>query len=204
MLSNPENMSKAERTREFIIEKAAPIFNTKGYAGTSLTDLMEATGLTKGAIYGNFENKDEVAIAVYRYNVEANAKKLDAYINAETTAAGKIIAVTKYYRENWKKMAERGGCPILNASVEADDNLPFLKKEVQESIKRLAQKISNIIEEGIHDGTFKKNISSREYAYTIITIIEGSIMLFKIEGNTKHLFSGLDRIIKILKEEIEK
>ena len=59
-------MSKAEKTREFIIEKAAPIFNTKGYAGASLNDIIDATGLTKGSIYGNFENKDEVAIAVYQ------------------------------------------------------------------------------------------------------------------------------------------
>jgi AcrR family transcriptional regulator len=197
-------MSKAERTREFIIEKAAPVFNTKGYAGTSLADVMETTGLTKGSIYGNFENKDALAIAVYKYNVETYGKRLEAYINAETTASDKIIAITKYYRENWKRMAERGGCPMLNASIEADDNLPFLKKEVQESIKKLAQKISNIIEAGIQNGSFKKNISPKEYAYTIITLIEGSIMLFKIENNTRHLFNGLDRILKILKEEIEK
>jgi hypothetical protein len=64
-----ETMSKAEKTRAFIIEKAAPIFNMKGFAGTSMADLTEATGLTKGAIYGNFENKDEVALAVYDYNL---------------------------------------------------------------------------------------------------------------------------------------
>ena len=63
-------MSKAERTRQFIIEKTAPIFNEKGYAGTSINDLTEATGLTKGSIYGNFENKDEVALAAFDYNFE--------------------------------------------------------------------------------------------------------------------------------------
>ncbi|RZL99390.1 MAG: TetR/AcrR family transcriptional regulator, partial [Pedobacter sp.] len=60
--------SKAERTRQLIIEQTAPIFNTKGYAGTSMNDLTAATGLTKGAIYGNFENKDEVAVAAFDYN----------------------------------------------------------------------------------------------------------------------------------------
>ncbi len=53
-------LSKSEKTKAFIIEKAAPVFNTKGYAGTSLSDLTAATGLTKGAIYGHFENKDAV------------------------------------------------------------------------------------------------------------------------------------------------
>ncbi|MDO9376148.1 MAG: TetR/AcrR family transcriptional regulator, partial [Ferruginibacter sp.] len=62
-------MTKAEKTRNFIVEQTAPIFNKKGYAGTSLTDLTEATGLTKGSIYGNFANKDEVALAAYDYNL---------------------------------------------------------------------------------------------------------------------------------------
>jgi AcrR family transcriptional regulator len=62
-------MSKSERTKNYIIEKAAPIFNTKGFAGTSLSDLTEATGLTKGSIYGNFENKEEIAIQVFKYSI---------------------------------------------------------------------------------------------------------------------------------------
>lgn len=43
-------MNKAQRTRQFIVEKTAPIFNVKGYAGTSLADMTEATGLTKGSV----------------------------------------------------------------------------------------------------------------------------------------------------------
>lgn len=43
-------MTKAEKTRNFIVEKTAPIFNMKGYAGTSLNDITAATGLTKGSI----------------------------------------------------------------------------------------------------------------------------------------------------------
>jgi TetR/AcrR family transcriptional repressor of nem operon len=59
-------MTKAEKTKAFIIERSAPLFNSKGYSGTSMNDLMDITGLTKGSIYGNFENKDEVALAAFR------------------------------------------------------------------------------------------------------------------------------------------
>ncbi|RZK05397.1 MAG: TetR/AcrR family transcriptional regulator, partial [Flavobacterium sp.] len=45
-------MSKSEQTKQFIIEKAAPIFNKKGFAGTSMNDILEATGLAKGGVYG--------------------------------------------------------------------------------------------------------------------------------------------------------
>ncbi|WP_435525010.1 TetR family transcriptional regulator [Chryseobacterium indoltheticum] len=72
-------MSKAEKTKQFIIEKTATLFNTKGYTATSLSDITEATGLTKGSIYGNFENKDEVSLEVYKYN-SGILKKFDEII----------------------------------------------------------------------------------------------------------------------------
>ncbi len=49
-------MTKAEETRQYIIERAAPIFNMYGYEGFSMSQLTEAIGMTKGAIYGNFKN----------------------------------------------------------------------------------------------------------------------------------------------------
>jgi TetR/AcrR family transcriptional repressor of nem operon len=197
-------MSKAERTRKFIIERAAPVFNSKGYSGTSLSDLIEVSGLTKGSIYGNFENKDEIAVAVYQYNTKKLSKKLDEACMGRKTAADTLIAITEYYRINWQTIFEQGGCPYLNASVEADDNIPFLKKHVQGSIKAWSQRFTKIINEGIRRGEFKKNIDPSEYAYTMITLIEGGIMLAKIEGLPKHLFAAMDRIVKIIKEELVK
>ena len=55
-------MSKAEKTKQFIIEKTAPLFNMKGYSGTSMSDITAATGLTKGSMYGNFENKTKLQL----------------------------------------------------------------------------------------------------------------------------------------------
>ncbi len=197
-------MSKAEETRKFIIQKSAPVFNMKGYSGTSLSDLIDATGLTKGSIYGNFENKDEVAIAVYNYNAASLGKKLDEAVFDKTSYKDKLAALTDYYKLNWKKIFERGGCPILNASVEADDTIPFLRKHIQHSIKNWADKFSSVIEEGKKTGEFKKSINSTEYAYTFITLLEGGIMLAKIMNDQQFLFSAIDRIQLISKTELFK
>jgi TetR/AcrR family transcriptional regulator, transcriptional repressor for nem operon len=197
-------MSKAEKTREYIIERSAPLFNTKGYANTSLSDIMEATGLTKGSIYGNFENKDEVAIAVFGHNVASMQKRMAAAMLGKGSATDKLIAFTEFYRNNWKAMFERGGCPIQNASVEADDNISFLKKYVQSSIKAWVNSIEKIIEDGKANGEFKKNPDSKESAYAIITILEGGIMLSKIMNNQKLLFSALDRIVVLINKELKK
>jgi TetR/AcrR family transcriptional regulator, transcriptional repressor for nem operon len=197
-------MSKAEKTREFIIEKSASIFNKKGYAGTSLNDLIEATGLTKGSIYGNFENKDEVATAVFNYSIKLVNKRIAEYVVPKNTSTEKLIGITEYYRHNWKHVYEKGGCPLQNAAVEADDNLLFLKGNVQNSIRHWANSISIIIDHGKKEGEFKKTINSKEYAYTIITLLEGGIMLGKIMNTQTHLIHALDRIVSIIHTELKK
>ena len=195
-------MSKAEKTKEFIIEQAAPLFNSKGYAGTSMSDLIAVTGLTKGAIYGNFENKDAIALAAYKYNITSMNSKLDALLCAKKTPFEQLLVFIDFYRNNWKKFFEKGGCPILNAAIEADDNLPFLKTTIQQSIKAWAKRIEQIIISGQQNGDFKENIDALHYAYTMISLIEGGIMLSKILNDPSYLFSSLDRILLIIQQEI--
>jgi AcrR family transcriptional regulator len=197
-------MSKAEKTKEFIIEKSAPVFNRKGYVGTSLSDIMEVTGLTKGSIYGNFANKDEVAVEVYKFNIRSLGRRLAAAMNQQEKAADKLAAFTGYYRQNWKQIFERGGCPILNACVEADDNAEFLKKHVQHSIKVLANSLSDIIEQGQKKGEFKKKQDASDQAYALITILEGGMMLAKIMNNQQFLHAALDRMDKLVTDELKK
>jgi len=197
-------MSKAEETKQYIIERSSVVFNKKGYTGTSLADIMEATSLTKGSIYGNFENKDEVAIAVYRHNIYYLRKRIAAEVALEKTATAKLLSVTNYYRKNWKMICERGGCPILNASIEADDHVSVMKKPVQESIKNFVKDISFLIEFGQKKKEFKATIDPTEYAYVILTMLEGCMMLLKIMNNQHLLFSTLDRIDQIIHTEIKK
>src|SRR5271170_2332921 len=61
-------VTKGEQTRGDIIRKSAPLFNQRGYEGTSLSDLMEATGLQKGGIYRHFSSKEELATEAFDYS----------------------------------------------------------------------------------------------------------------------------------------
>src|SRR4029453_13340332 len=98
-------MSNADRTREFIIQKTAPIFNTKGYAGTSLSDMTEATGLTKGSVYGNFANKEEVAGAAFDNNWKLSQRAVRSEMDKHKSSREKLLALAGVY-ENL-----RGGFP---------------------------------------------------------------------------------------------
>lgn len=197
-------MTKAEKTKALIIEKAAPLFNKRGYAGTSLSDLSEATGLTKGSIYGNFDNKDEVAVAVYLYQIERLNQRFHDYLAPERSMIRKLVKLTDYYRENWKAICDRGGCPMLNAAVEADDNLPALKKHVQQSIRNWATLLARVIEKGIEKSEIRSGVMPVEAAYTIISLLEGGMLLSKIMNDRRHIDQALERILNFIHTELEK
>lgn len=181
-------MSKAARTRQFIIEKTAPIFNMKGYSGTSMSDMTDATGLTKGSIYGNFENKDEVAIAAFKYNIKKLQDTFAKAIEKENTFKGKLLVYPRLYSDYYHLRVTQGGCPILNTATEADDTHPVLRKNVEKAINFWKEKLVFYIEQGILAGEFKaKGIDSERTALTVIAIIEGAVMISKVTGNLKNL-----------------
>lgn len=192
-------MSKAERTKQFIIEKTAPIFNTKGYSGTSMSDITEATGLTKGSIYGNFENKDEVALAAFKYNIKKLQDAFGSEIEKQKTFKNKLLVYPRLYSHYYDLRVTKGGCPILNTASEADDTHPVLRKSVERVILFWKEKIMYFIEQGILEGEFKaKSIDIERTALTIIALIEGAVMIAKVTGNVKDLSTVMLSVTQII------
>jgi TetR/AcrR family transcriptional repressor of nem operon len=198
-------MSKAEKTKQFIIEKTATLFNTKGYTATSLSDITEATGLTKGSIYGNFENKDEVSLEVYKYNSGILKKNLmRSFSEGFPTMSDKLNAFVSFYRKNWQLVFLNGGCPLMNAATESDDTFPALNNQVKLSFEDWTKTISEIIKTGQTNNEFTQEIDPEQYASLFIILIEGGILLSKTTGEEKHLNLALDRILILIDKEIKK
>lgn len=196
-------MSKADRTREFIIEKTAQVFNKKGYAGTSLNDLTEATGLTKGALYGNFENKDDMAVAVFEYNLSLVRGLFFGKSDGPGNALEQLLGIPELLKANFRLLAAHGGCPILNTSTEADDNHPLLKKNVCKAIESWHNGLQKIIERGIKEKSIRKGIQAKHYANVIMAMVEGSLMLSKVSGDLSFLNAAMDQLKNLLLKELK-
>lgn len=190
-------MVRSEKTRQLIIEKTAHIFNKKGYVGTYLSDLTNATGLTKGSIYGNFKDKNEVAVEAFRYNYNFQAQELLQNMEAEKRADKKLLIFLSFYKKEYKRIFNNGGCAILNTAVDADYANPHLKKEVNKKIVDWHVSIAKIYKEGIDKGELK-DIDVHKYTYKVIALIEGSIMLSKTLDKPEILISN----IELLENEI--
>ena len=195
MARNPEH------TKQLIIEKALPIFNTKGYNAASISDITSATGITKGAIYGNFKNKDEVATAAFERGVEIVAGEISKRVRSQNNAPDKLIAIIDFYEEYLSKPPIPGGCPVLNSSIEADDSLPFLRSKVIRSIALLKDSLIKMINRGVREGQIKPDVDAEEFANFFYATVEGAISVSRIEGDSRS-FTFIKRFMKKQIEEI--
>ncbi|WP_316825086.1 TetR/AcrR family transcriptional regulator [Pedobacter miscanthi] len=179
-------MTKAEKTRNFIVEKTAPIFNMKGYAGTSLNDITAATGLTKGSIYGNFANKDEVAMAAFDYNLKNVSTRIEAEMNRQTSIKDKLLVYIDIYQKFIDGSVSAGGCPVLNTAIDADDTHPELRGRVLKAVLDWKNKIGKLVEAGIANKEIYADQNPEQIALTIIAMVEGGIMISKLTSKTEY------------------
>lgn len=195
-------MTKGERTKQLIIEKAAPLFNKKGYSGTSLADIMEATGLAKGGVYGNFKNKDEIAAQAFEYAYLKIKNAIMMKMSFAHSIRAKLLAITNFYRNYITNPPIEGGCPLLNTSVEADDSFPFLKTRVRVAQNEMLDSLTKLFQAGKKNGELKPDIQPQREAENMYALIEGAIVMAKINDNPAILHRILDRITDHIENEL--
>ena len=193
-----ETTSKSDRTKLFIVERTAPVFNEKGFAGTSLTDLTNATGLTKGSIYGNFQNKDEVALAAFDYNFDQITQYIRSKILATDNAIERLLVYPAVYREFLTIPFLKSGCPILNTSTEADDTHPKLRERAAQALSFWKASVENQIKRGMQRGEIKGDTNPSEFAVILMSLIEGAVMQAKLTGTPIELRIAMNYLEKLI------
>ncbi|WP_299551413.1 TetR/AcrR family transcriptional regulator [Seonamhaeicola sp.] len=196
--------TKAALTTQYIIETVAPIFNKNGYAATSLSDITKATGLTKGAIYGNFKNKEDLAYASFKYMVKAIMKPLSKHLNLSDSPLQKLFLITDFYRGYYPLTKPIGGCPIINIGVDANYSNSALLKRVRDLIQRIQDQLCSIIEDGIEAGEISTEINAMQYAKRIDTMIQGAIFMTYIMDDEFYIKDTMNQIDQLIHSELKK
>ena len=195
--------TKAERTTAYIIETVAPVFNKHGYIGTSMSDLTEATNLTKGALYGNFENKEALALSAFEYNRNLVLTAIDEHLSIEGKAMDKIENLIEFYKKYDIFTMNMGGCPILNVGIDAQHNNRLLAAAAKETIKEIEGKIALVFESGINDGEFKLPVTPLQFSKQLFTIIQGSITMATLTKDRKYLLNTVTYLDVLIKRELK-
>jgi AcrR family transcriptional regulator len=196
-------LSKSERTRLYIIEKAAHLFNKKGFHGTSMSDILEATGLAKGGVYGNFKSKEEIVLEAFEYAFRKVSDELTLRIKSKSTAHDKLNAVVDYYYGYLENSPIEGGCPMLNFTSHSDESLPDLKRAVQKAVKMMLDSIIRIIQKGQQYQQIRSELDAALMGEILFTRIEGALMLAKSTNDPEKLNRLLDACKQFIASELK-
>lgn len=190
-------MTKAERTRQYIIEQSAPIFNTKGIAATAMSDIMQATKLAKGSLYVHFENKEELSHSAVHYNLTCLMEKITAAVRAAGTAKEKIAAYVDFLSDPLNPPVA-GGCPLLNFGLETDERSALIRSKVFKVVEAIQLGIQKLVQAGIRAGEFDEKWDGRAFAVKTFALLEGGNLVSRAAGNNDQM----KMIVGMIKEEI--
>jgi AcrR family transcriptional regulator len=192
-------MRKGQKTRRAIVERSAPVFNTKGYYGTSMSDLVRETGLEKGGIYGHFSGKEELAVASFEYAVGVMRERFEAVLADKEGTVERLYAVVDVLGCMVEEPPVKGGCPILNTAVESDDTNPVLKERATEAMDGWLRLVGSIIKEGIERGELSPEADPRQTASVVVATLEGALMMSKLCDDPEHMERAVGHLKRHLK-----
>ena len=195
-------MRKGDLTKQMILERSSALFNTKGYSGSSISDIMRETGLEKGGIYRHFKSKDDLAVQAFQYATSQLGKRYVEEIKNASNTVEKLKAFIAVLKSLVHQDPLPGGCPIMNVMLEADDYHPLLADQARISMNQLLGIIEWIITNGVEQGELKPDTQVKQIAIIWISSLEGALALSRLYQDMIYLDTVSSQLLMELKKQI--
>jgi len=195
--------AKGIRTRQNIIEKSLQLFCVKGYYHTSINDILEATGLTKGGLYGHFTSKEDIWYAVYDEALGIWRQVVFKGIQSHSSPLERIQTFIENDIKN--KLGNdifAGGCFFHSMLVELSGQSVAMSKHILAGFMQLAGLLCNWLEQADQQGMLKQGLNFKEIANYIIISLNGAAALYASSRDPailEHTVSQLRFYIRQLK-----
>ena len=171
--------TKGERTRQMIVEKSLQLFSVKGFYNTSVSDLLEATGLTKGGLYGHFPSKEEIWYAVYDEAVRIWKGIVFKDVRSARDPLERIETfIVNDVRDYLGGEVFAGGCFFLNMLVELSGQSANMTRHILRGFVGLSRLLRRWLEEAENLGMVKANLDAKEVADFMVISINGAAALY--------------------------
>ena len=172
------------RPRQFdeerVLSSVQTAFWNNGYAGTSLEDLLAASGLGKGSLYGAFGDKQSLFLRVLREYDEANDRMLRAWLEQADRAVDVIRGfVTGPLRDPGGAEARRG-CLLANTAMELSLSTPEVATEARRSYAATTTLLAEAIGRAQREGDVAPSVDPDEAAHAVLAGQLGLLVLGRV------------------------
>lgn len=171
--------NKGYQTRQDITAKALELFSVKGYFNTSINDILGATGLTKGGLYGHFQSKEALWEAAYDEAVKIWRDIIFRDIKETMNPLERIRRlITNDMRDYHGKEVFPGGCFFLNMLVELSGQSEKMKKRILQGFRGVERLIASWLKEAEQMGLVIPVLDYEEISNFIFITLNGAAALY--------------------------
>ena len=188
-------MPKILHTRERLIDSARYLFWERGFAGTSMTDLLGHAGVNSGSFYHFFESKEALLRAVLEGYLQALRPMVVDPAFAETDEpVERIFAILAGYRGRILQTDCKYGCPLGRLALEIDPENRPAHKLIAENFQGWIEAVRECVDQ--MQDRLPKNTDRDALATYVLAVMEGGVMLSRSYGSVE----PFDRAVKQLRQ----
>ena len=190
------------RPREFDIEDvvrdAMNVFWTRGYHATSLTDLLEGTGLSRGSLYKAFGDKKSLFIKALDCYAEAGLQELGDTLATPGSVKQAIRSALTIYVPLSAGNTGRRGCMVMATAAEMLPHDAEVGACVQSTFRRIQALLVAAVQRGQSSGEITISQDARDIARFLVCQIEGMRLLGKVGATRQEMAAVVEAAIRSL------
>jgi AcrR family transcriptional regulator len=172
-MEKTQKMIQSEETRKLILAQSTRLFAKKGYYATSIADISNATGLTKGALYHHFESKEAIFFSVLENIRLTWATTIGSRLNSSQD----IVSVFSTLIDGHTVLFEENEsfCLALNAMMMEMEGVNSTFQEAMQNIYReFTGFIEEIVTKGQQAGQIRADLEPHLLAFTLVSSLRGA------------------------------
>jgi len=188
--------------KERIIHESLKLFSLKGFLSTSINDILEAAGASKGGFYNHFASKEDLFFEVLNEARRMWREKCLAGLDEIESPIERIKKLLENYRDRYLKDTEDlpGGCIFVTFSVELPDQRPHLAEEVNKGFVGLKAMLKRMLNEAQESGDLSDDVNISTVTEMLFAGMVGASVIYGVDKSTASLDRAINSLIDYLEE----
>jgi TetR/AcrR family transcriptional regulator, transcriptional repressor for nem operon len=186
--------------KDKIIHEALRQFSSKGFMSTSISDILESVGTSKGGLYNHFKSKEDLFFAVLSEAQKIWRQRNLADLDRFERPLDKLKQILENYRDQYLVDSENfpGGCVFVALAVELHDQQPHLAQEINQGFERFKDLIQRLLDQGKAAGSLRNGFDTGMATEIVFSGILGACVTYTLEKSKENLDCTIKGLIDFL------
>ncbi len=184
--------------RNQVLQNATEVFHRKGYNGTSMQDLVDATSLNRSSIYNSFGSKLQMFMEVLSFYQSTNKDQMSKELVHAHNSVDTLKSIFQMYLDDILTDRDKKGCLIVNCKSEMTNQEPIIKSFMEKNQEQTIAMLEDVVHNGQMEKVFNEEQTASQYALYLYSSIQGLRMTGILNNNEEDLKDLIDTILKVL------